>query len=631
MKRWIRSWCVVALAGALCACAMVKLGTDSKAFYASTVLVGRVECPTGCVGPVVVAALQPQGDRVDVAHRTLLHEPGGYELIVAKGEYALFAFGDNNRNGIYEAGEPAAQTVGTTPVVATGSGVVASLDLVLSGSPSGRLAVPIGTSFDAAFAKHHSTQAGALADLADARFSAENGTRGYWAPMEFFRDTGGNVYFLEPFDPNKIPILFVHGAAGSPQDWRYFFDHIDRRRYQPWFFQYPSGAAVDSMAYLLYWKLLNLQLRYRFDKLYITAHSMGGLVVRDLLLNHGAQFPQIKLFVSLSTPWAGEASADLGVNHSPAVVPSWRDMQPEGRFMKALFARRLPAHVDHYLLFGHKGGYSMLRPNNDGTVTLASQLRSPAQAEAKMVYGFDEDHVSILSSPQVVAQYQALLSGAEKPVGDEPRSGRLRVSFSIDGSDDAPQGLPLLLLKPVGDTLLQPRAPVTIPLSSTDSGRELGPIAPGAYDASLVVASFKSEPHSVRLQIESGVASELSFRLVPQGTLSGYVGADSDSIGSPAGSYRPPNDAVRITSIVLEGAGIRRMLVPRRTGADDMLERYARGEDSAYKSSFLFVGLPEGDYVLTILADGHRPFTSRHSVVPGRQAALMPVVLEPQR
>jgi len=89
-------------------------------------------------------------------------------------------------------------------------------------------------------------------------------------------------------------VLLVHGALGSPQDWRAFFTGLDRTRYQAWFFCYPSGAAIDSMAYLLYWKLLNLQLRYHFDTLYLTAHSMGGLVVRTFLLNHGAQFPQAR-------------------------------------------------------------------------------------------------------------------------------------------------------------------------------------------------------------------------------------------------------------------------------------------------------------------------------------------------
>ena len=55
-------------------------------------------------------------------HQTLLHEPGSYELIVAKGEYAFFLFGDPNGNGIFDAGEP----VGTVPIVSTGTGVVSS-------------------------------------------------------------------------------------------------------------------------------------------------------------------------------------------------------------------------------------------------------------------------------------------------------------------------------------------------------------------------------------------------------------------------------------------------------------------------------------------------------------------------
>jgi len=114
-------------------------------------------------------------------------------------------------------------------------------------------------------------------------------------------ELGGNIYFLEPYDPAKTPILFVHGAAGSPQNWTYFFQHIDRTRYQPWIFYYPSGSSVDSMSYLLFWKLSNLQRRYHFNKIYFTAHSMGGLVVRNFLANMGGYLPVSKAFISLST------------------------------------------------------------------------------------------------------------------------------------------------------------------------------------------------------------------------------------------------------------------------------------------------------------------------------------------
>ena len=104
--------------------------------------------------------------------------------------------------------------------------------------------------------------------------------------MDFFKEVGGNIYFLDEYDAAKTPILFIHGAAGSPQDWKYFVEHLDGRRYQPWIFYYPSGASLDSMSYLLYWKLGNLQRRYHFNRLYQAAHSMGGLVARSFLANY---------------------------------------------------------------------------------------------------------------------------------------------------------------------------------------------------------------------------------------------------------------------------------------------------------------------------------------------------------
>jgi pimeloyl-ACP methyl ester carboxylesterase len=67
-------------------------------------------------------------------------------------------------------------------------------------------------------------------------FSEEYGVKGYWEVIEFFKEVGCNVYFLEPYDPDKVPILFIHGASGSPRNWDYFFENVDRTRYQPWFY-----------------------------------------------------------------------------------------------------------------------------------------------------------------------------------------------------------------------------------------------------------------------------------------------------------------------------------------------------------------------------------------------------------
>ena len=46
-------------------------------------------------------------------------------------------------------------------------------------------------------------------------------------------------------------------------------------------------------------------------------------------------------------------------------------------------------------------------------MTLASQLRLEAQDEAVRIYGFDEDHASVLASPRVAATLNELFARAD--------------------------------------------------------------------------------------------------------------------------------------------------------------------------------------------------------------------------
>lgn len=612
-------WC-------LSACTLVKLKEESKTFYSSTVFAGYVSSAAAWDKPIVVAAYTKRHGRFDIAHHTVLHEAGGYELIVQKGDYALFAFGDANGNLRFDAGEPAGHYE-PAAVHAAGTGAVVGLDFVIS--DKAQSAVPVGFAVAGTTpAKPHSTQIGAIANLDDSVFSAESGRRGYWAPVDFFKEAGGNIYFLEPYDPARTPILFVHGAAGSPQDWNYFFRHLDRTKYQPWFFYYPSGSSLDSMSYLLYWKLGNLQRRYHFDRLYLTAHSMGGLVVRSFLADYGDQFPAAKLFVTLSTPWGGDALADDGVAYSPAVIPSWHDVRAGGRFVQTLFHKPLPRELDYYLLFGHAGHYSLLRPaSNDGTITLASQLRPAAQSEARRVFGYDESHVGILSSPQVFAQYDALLKAADKRGGDgqSAHKGNLRVAFSYAQPDQTPASDPVLILTPTGAAGER----IVLPISARDSGRELGPFPPGTYHAGLMSRAFKTTPSGRLVTIAAGTIPELAFVLAPQGTLFGYIGADLKPADNPAGSFRAGPRAISIESIVLSNGTDRREITPADDAKDRTLETYLAGQDYAFKSFFSFVGLDPGSYELTIKAAGYQPYRQTYHVVPGKYGYLTPIDLTP--
>ncbi|WP_167077646.1 alpha/beta fold hydrolase [Massilia aquatica] len=608
---------------------MLKLKEESATFYSSTVLAGYVTGVPAWDGPLVVAAGTLREGRIDIAHYTVLHEAGGYELIVPKGEYTLFAFGDANGNLTLDPGEPVG-VCAMAPVRASGSGSQVSLDVVISNAPQSTIAP--GTAVAARVpATPHSTQVGAIMALDDPLFSAQAGQRGYWAPVDFFREVGGNIYFLEEYDARKTPVLFVHGAAGSPQDWRYFLAHLDRSRYQPWIFHYPSGASLDSMSYLLYWKLSNLQRRYHYDKLYLTAHSMGGLVVRSFLSDYGDQFPAATLFVSLSTPWGGDALADQGIAYSPAVVPSWRDVRANGRFVQTLFRKPLPRELDYYLMFGHGGRYSLLRPaSNDGVITLASQLRADAQAEARRVFGYDAGHVGILSSPEVFAQYAALLRAADQRGGDAPAAGKgkLRVTIAAQpGATPASASAPVLVLQPRDAA----RERIVVPVGARDSGRELGPFPPGAYQVSLLARGFRSTPAAVPVHIGPGAIPELAFTLAPQGTLSGYIGAEATSADNPAGSLRAERRGIVIESIVLASASERREIRPTGDTGDRTLEAYQAGQDHLFKTFFSFVGLAEGNYELTVNVAGYAPYRHTYRVLPGQPGFLTAIDLGPPR
>lgn len=611
-------------------CALLQVREDANTLQKSIVLVGIVSSPLSYQNmPVVVAAYSSNDSNRAIVHYTTLHEPGSYELMVPEGTHNIIAFDDKNKNLIYDKGEPAGQILRAEQVSTPTGGVAGNLDIVIKEENNNEIDFPIGARVPPKeYTSFHSTCPGAIANMDDYVFSDEYGVKGLWASLDFFREIGGNIYFLEAYDPAKIPILFVHGAAGSPQNWRALFENIDRSKYQPWFFYYPSGSSLDAMSYLLYWKLQNLQTKYNFKELYITAHSMGGLVVRSFMVNYGYLFPSITNFISISTPWGGEELAELGVKYSPGVIPSWRDMQPGSDFINSIFLKKISPTIDYYLFFGHKGNRNILRPNNDKAVTLASQLDQRSQRDAKMIYGFNEDHVSILSSKLVISQYNAILADIyqKSNATDTILGNRLRVDFSFDFPKDLPKPTPGLYLLPVdkkGDE-------TWIYLSPDDTGREHGPFPSGNYEVSIIAAAFVPEPASIPISIKEGSIPRVKFTMKPAGYIRGYV-AKKEQPYMQAGEDRAPDAEVEIQSITLKGNELYRTLIPleeaERNYSELYPEYYLSQTDYSFQGAFFFFGLTAGEYELTINAKGYAPYSETCNVIPGQYQNT--VIVEP--
>jgi len=257
---------------------------------------------------------------------------------------------------------------------------------------------------------------GQVVSLDDPRFSSANARRGLWVPPEFLPDTGAGLYFLQEYAGDRTPILFVHGSGGNPTDFRFLIEGLDRSRYQPWVYFYPTGMRLERQSELLHRIISDLHNRFGFRHLCVLAHSMGGLVARGAIAEAVKRSTPIELptFITLSTPWQGHAGAEKGVAQSPAVVPAWRDMAPSSPFLKKIWESPLPPETAYYLLFSYSGDFSlMINRNNDGAVSLASELDPRAQVAARRTFGFNEDHGGILSSPAVSQVVHTILSNNE--------------------------------------------------------------------------------------------------------------------------------------------------------------------------------------------------------------------------
>lgn len=612
-------------------CTLIKLKDNVDQSLESTVIVGRVDADVPDNGPIIVAAC-PMNERKRIVHYTVLHESGEYELMVDQGDYYVFAYRDKNTNLIYEAGEPAGQFGDPHAVRAPAVGVVFDIDITIPENGE-KIDIPPRTTLSSVHPLNlRSRQAGAIAELDDERFSEENGAKGFWTPMTFFREYGGNIYFLEEYDPEKTPILFIHGAGGTPGGWRYFVDHIDRARFQPWFFYYPTGARLDSMAHLLLWKLSNLQTKYQFNKIYITAHSMGGLIARSFIVNYSVQFPYVELFISLATPWGGDSMAEYGVQQSPAVIPSWIDMQPESDFIKSLYRAEMPETVRFYMFYGHKGNRNPLRSNNDGTITLSSLLDYRAQSEAKMNYAFDEDHASIIKSPDVLAQYNAIIEAFDEKENTSIRKsgGYIKIHFSHDYDRGMVKPSRALILNPKDEKAGE----IVTSLKDADNGRVLGPFSPGRYLASMVTMAARTKQQYLPVSVDSREIKELNFVFTPDGVirgcLTGALDPDDTFAGKPDYRYRSTDAEIHIQSITLTGGGVHRILRPIEGEEINSFDPLILRNDFCFNQCFGFFGLPAGDYELTIHADGYQPIVKNYAVKPGTPAYFRATELSPE-
>ena len=117
--------------------------------------------------------------------------------------------------------------------------------------------------------------------------------RGFLNRNQAEKNTG--LYLLEAFDPEKIPVLFVHGLLDDIRTWETMVaalktDPEITERFQFWFYSYPTATPVIPSSSIMKWHLDRAvsTVESEFDismkrRLMVVGHSMGGILSKSLV------------------------------------------------------------------------------------------------------------------------------------------------------------------------------------------------------------------------------------------------------------------------------------------------------------------------------------------------------------
>jgi pimeloyl-ACP methyl ester carboxylesterase len=253
------------------------------------------------------------------------------------------------------------------------------------------------------------------------------------------------LYFVQPYDPNRIPVIFVHGLISTPQMWLNVIndlqqDPVLRERYQFWIFAYPTGLPVLYSSLRFREALAEVQKLYPNHKNYVlVSHSMGGLLSElqvttmtranwestlgepasnffahlspDELITRAVTFkanPRIKRVVFICTPHRGAPMAvstigEIGMRliSLPSTLVSTVTSEVPAETLKAINGGRLPNSVTnlqpkspyiqvlnklpmqtaYHSIIGNRGKPGPLVDSSDGVVPYWSSHETKARSE----------------------------------------------------------------------------------------------------------------------------------------------------------------------------------------------------------------------------------------------------------
>jgi len=118
----------------------------------------------------------------------------------------------------------------------------------------------------------------------------------------FEKDKKSGVFLVQPYQPGKIPVVFIHGTASSPARWAEMLNSLRadpsiRKRFQFWGFIYSTGNPIVYSASVLRDSLKRVVHTLdpkgkdpALSQMVLIGHSQGGLLAKMMVIEPGDRF-----------------------------------------------------------------------------------------------------------------------------------------------------------------------------------------------------------------------------------------------------------------------------------------------------------------------------------------------------
>ncbi len=368
---------------------------------------GRVDYQSNSDGgELVVAVLSRNDNTFSIENQKLLDSNGQFKFYLKPGTYYVAVYQDSNHNLTYDDNETGVAYVDSVGMLQA----ITLTDKAKYKTKPTPFAKPVKKGYAVQYSDNYNiNNIGKLANLEHAMFDAHNVDMGFWRPLDFLAQVESGLFMLSPYNAKKEPLILVHGMMGNPREFSALVAALEDSNYQVWVLYYPSGVGLHLVKDYLLESIEVMQKRYGFDAVSVLAHSMGGLITRGYALSHQGHAGNYKInhFITVNSPLLGMQSARKGVESSPLVINSWRDVATNSDYVNQLHTQTLQPEINYALVFSYQDGAS-----DDGVVALSSQIPLNIQREANKMMGFNASHAGVLKEPKFIHFIMSTLSNS---------------------------------------------------------------------------------------------------------------------------------------------------------------------------------------------------------------------------